>query len=136
MTRDQIPKSIHLGGHEIPVKLVKHVPGDEDEHVFGHYDPKTMTIRIRKDLRPSMMEEVFVHEVVEAINDIFELRLAHNKIQTLGVALHQALLCQSSTSETPSPSSKSPSEEASRPSRGSSGAWELDLDSGSDLDDY
>ncbi len=85
-------QSIRLGGHTIPVEQVDTVPGDDDEHVFGHYDPKTMSIQIRKDLSPSMAGEVFWHEVVEAINDMYELQLKHPKIQTLGVALHQVFL--------------------------------------------
>ncbi len=86
---NNLPSSVSLGGHTIPIGRVDTVPGDDDEHVFGLYDEKTMSIQIRKDLSPSMAGEVFWHEVVEAINDMYELRLPHPKIQTLGVALHQ-----------------------------------------------
>ncbi len=85
------PAAISLGGHIIPIIRVDEVPGEDDEHVFGLYDEKTMTIQIRKDLTPTMAGEVFWHEIIEAINDMYELKLPHPKIQTLGVALHQVV---------------------------------------------
>ena len=82
----KIPKTIHLAGHKIPV----HIDAGVDSDAVGQYHAAHNQIGIRSGIPQSAMEEVLFHEVVEAINHIYELNLPHAKIQTLGAALHQA----------------------------------------------
>lgn len=64
----------------------------DHEDCYGQFDPETIAISIDSTLTLAHQEEVFWHEVVEAIDCLYELELEHHKIQTLGVALHQVSL--------------------------------------------
>ncbi len=83
----KIPKSIKLGGHTIPVKKVKHLVTLAE--AYGTFSTGELLIRLDADMPPSHEAEVFWHECIEAIDFLFELKLEHRTIQTLGVALHQ-----------------------------------------------
>ena len=83
----RIPDSIQLGGHTITI----HFQDDlmEFSQAYGLFDPTSLKIVIDKNADPSIQNETFWHEVVEAICFFTEAELDHSKIQTFGVLLHQ-----------------------------------------------
>jgi hypothetical protein len=84
----KLPKHISLGGHQIKVEPQ---PGLSKLGECGHFEMGTLTIRIDTDMPETLVQETLLHEIVEAINALYELELAHRTIQILGTALHQAL---------------------------------------------
>lgn len=84
---NSIPRYIRLGGHIITILPVKNLITKQE--AFGMWDDGKMEIHIDAGLSLSLTWETFWHEVVEAINSTTEMELAHHKIQTMGLLLHQ-----------------------------------------------
>lgn len=84
----KIPRTITIAGHSIQVRLVSGLLTRHGN--CGHFMGTAMRIEIEKDMPQSLIEETFWHEVVEAGNWIYELKLPHRVIQILGVTMQQA----------------------------------------------
>ncbi len=85
--RIPIPEKFQLGSFDIHVKMVS---ADEILTV-GEYRGYSQTIRIDREMNENLLQGVFVHELIEAINDTYELGLEHPKIQVLSMALAQII---------------------------------------------
>ena len=78
----KIPTEIRIGAHLIPVRILsKQVSEDVDYR--GIWDGGKPEIKLVHELGGSMKQMVFIHECIEAMNDLFELELEHWKIMTL-----------------------------------------------------
>ncbi|EUJ53842.1 hypothetical protein [Listeria fleischmannii] len=56
----------------------------------GEYSPIEQVIRIASNLTKQQAAETFIHEILEAINNIYELGLDHDEqLCKLSVAIHQ-----------------------------------------------
>jgi hypothetical protein len=80
-----IPDKIKIGGRDIQVCQVDHLSDDEDR--WGEYNPRTGTIRIEAGIPQDMKEEVLLHEILEAISDIYGLKLKERQILTISAVL-------------------------------------------------
>lgn len=78
------PKSVKLGPHTVPIRYVPHV---EYGTAYGCFDPATLNISIDETIEGALLVETIIHEIIEAVNFLFELNLKHNKIQTLGLLI-------------------------------------------------
>lgn len=76
-------------GYEIPVKSVPDHLGSQN---MGQWSILKKHIIIDEALAPNVRDETVLHEVIEAINQICDLRLEHPKISTLSAVLHQVLV--------------------------------------------
>lgn len=85
----EIPDYLQIGGHSISVEITD---GVWEHEASGLYFPATKEIKIEERIDREAQEEVFIHEVIEAINSIYDLGVPHPVIQTLGIAIHQALV--------------------------------------------
>jgi len=81
----QIPKKIKIGGHILTVRF------SEDIGNMGEWHSAKQIIKLYKDNCQSQHEETLLHEIVEAINGLYEFNLPHDKIQILGAVLHQII---------------------------------------------
>lgn len=82
-----IPKKIKIGGHYVEVKI----SSVDTVGNMGGYNYGKQVIIIDKSVNESQTEETLLHEIVEAINLMYEFGLPHDKIQTLGCVLHQII---------------------------------------------
>lgn len=71
----------------------------EDEHLIanssrlGEYSPIEQKITLAKGLTEQQKNETLIHEILEVINSIYELNLAHDEqLCKLSVAIHQILV--------------------------------------------
>jgi len=85
----QIPELTTIGGHEIQIVYDEKL--DEYADCFGLFDATTCKITLDPAVGNSQLEETYIHELIEACNRLFDLKMDHQTIQTLGVGLHQAL---------------------------------------------
>lgn len=84
----KIKKSLRIGPHKIKVRF----DGPWlDEDSCGNFILDLLQISIASNLPPSLTIETYLHEIIEAINAIYELKMKHSSIQTMGVALLQVL---------------------------------------------
>ena len=91
----KIPKKIKICGQEIDVKQKRNYD-QYFQDSLGEWHQEKMTIFINQKLPAKLKEEVFCHEVVEAINSLFDLELDHWKIQVLGLVSHQVFFTEDS----------------------------------------
>lgn len=85
----EIPKILTIGPFEI--KVLKKKDLILERNSFGEYHPKLQEIWIDEGNNDQQEYETFIHEVVEAVNGIFNLQLEHDKIQVLSIGIAQAL---------------------------------------------
>ena len=84
----KIPKTIKILGH---IYKVETIAWAESDHNDGKCCFSTLTIALDDRLPRSRKEEVFLHEVFEAINHHLELELKHPQITALSEALYSVL---------------------------------------------
>jgi hypothetical protein len=85
-----VPDSIVLNGCYITVKKVKNMYRDYNR--YGEYSCFDMSINIDEDMSDQKQEVIFVHEVIEAIKDIYLMDdLKHEMIQPLAVAIYELI---------------------------------------------
>ena len=87
----KIPKKIQVGGKQIKIKLVH--PNQIDSG--GDFDEYWHLIRLRdekdKKYPKDKMEEALLHEIHEAINELFNLKLKHQTLTTMSEVLFQVM---------------------------------------------
>ena len=87
-----IPKTVKIGGYTVNVVYVQNmIP---DNAACGQYIPRTKTIQIDPSSCVDQQYATFIHEMIEAITEIYELPSLtnnHHDIVLLGEALHQIL---------------------------------------------
>lgn len=79
----KIPKKIKIGGYVVTV----HRKNMEARINLGEYHHFTQEIWLDEGLTEQCCEEVFIHEVLEAIKDIYSLDYDHGILNLIGVAL-------------------------------------------------
>lgn len=84
-----LPEKIKICGFDISVKMTKNIMTDRCSR--GEWHPRIQEIHIDPDHTEQQEQETFLHEVVESINDIYDLKLEHHIISLLGTSLHQFL---------------------------------------------
>jgi len=93
----KIPKKINILGTVYKVYFAKSIrkaikkyePPAKDVEMVGYCSTKYSVIIISKDLSEQTKETVFIHEILEAINDVLDLDMKHDNIDRLEVALYQ-----------------------------------------------
>lgn len=86
--KKSIPNSIRIGGITIPIHRddTMDVMG-EDVMTFGYYDVVGGDITIDDQLSDEIAYSIYIHEVIEAINDLYSIGLKHKQIEALERAL-------------------------------------------------
>ncbi len=81
---------LKIGGYEIFIV--------EDETILpndsriGEYSPFEQKIKLAKGMTKQQQTETLIHEILEAVNDIYELNLDHDEqLCKLSVVLHQII---------------------------------------------
>lgn len=82
----KIPCRIKLGGHEVAVEHRQTIV-NENEECLGLCLPEQLKILIKQGMPKSREKEVFIHEVIEMINSLFELEMNHGQINTLALEI-------------------------------------------------
>ena len=83
-----VPRSFCVAGHRFRVEYDNTITSSG---ACGMMLAQHLMIKIDPNQEQSIIEETFIHEMIEAINYIYELELDHPKIQTLGAAIHHAM---------------------------------------------
>lgn len=83
------PDKIKIGARVIQVREVDRLSDDEDR--WGDYNPRSGTIRIDAGIPADMKEETLLHEVLEAMNDIYGQHLTEAQVTVTAAVLHAVL---------------------------------------------
>lgn len=84
-----LPKKVKIGPYEIKVEVVENLAVDREHG--GEYSPRELKISLDSSLR-KRHGEILMHEIIEAINDIYNLSIKHEDMMVLGIALYQLLI--------------------------------------------
>jgi len=83
-------RKIKIAGYQVKVQESAHLL--DNYNCFGEYSPTTQTIKLDARLTRQQKEETLMHELLEAINSIYDLNLDHdNQLCKLSVVLHQVI---------------------------------------------
>lgn len=83
-------KQIKIAGYKISISESANLIANESR--IGEYSPFEQTIKIATGLTKQQEIETLIHEVLEAINDIYGLGLNHDEqLCKLSVAIHQII---------------------------------------------
>lgn len=90
-----ISRGIKVGGFDYTVDLSDKARRDlVADHDNGQCDCLNHTISIVNSLDPVMVSKIFIHEVIEAVNNVYcNDKIEHEKIQPLSFGIHQ--VCES-----------------------------------------
>lgn len=86
--------NIYLGPYPIRVKYIPDLKDDGGELVDGLWESEKETygcISIHAGQPPLKQFETLLHEVIEAIDHLYDLGLSHQSITTIGIGLAQTL---------------------------------------------
>lgn len=83
-----LPDKVRIGPYDIKVEVVENLAVDREHG--GEYSPRELEISLDSSLR-KRHGEILMHEIVEAINDIYNLSIKHEDMMVLGVTLYQVL---------------------------------------------
>lgn len=82
------PEALKIGGHTV---RVVQLPSWDLDGSTGELHVNDHVIKIARELPESMKEAVLLHEILEFIDNKFELGLEHRVIQCLEEMLYQVL---------------------------------------------
>ncbi len=82
-----IPDKIRIGAIEYDVQMCN----EKEIATVGIHTPYYSSIRLDGSINHDLMQVVFLHEIIEAINHQHELKLDHSQMSSLGSALAQVI---------------------------------------------
>lgn len=82
---------IKVAGYQVKIETDRNILANESR--LGEYSPFEQRIRLAEGLTVQQKSETLIHEILEAINDIYELGLEHDEqLCKLSVAIHQIMV--------------------------------------------
>jgi len=84
-----IPEKLKILGKYITVAKVDKI--DDDDNFLGMWKAAERRIELRADDDESDINEIFLHEIIECINDRCDLGLNHTKLSVLSEVLWQII---------------------------------------------
>jgi Zn-dependent peptidase ImmA (M78 family) len=84
----KIPRKINIAGYDITVKYGKKVFVNKEE-CFGFYDTESKQIVLAKGMSPARKREIFLHEFLHAIEDIYRISISEEGISCFAIGLAQ-----------------------------------------------
>jgi hypothetical protein len=86
----QIPKKVKIGGYEIKVCLADNLMVERGN--VGEYNPREQVISIDNATTTQQRQEVFIHEVLEAITSIYDIDFVdHKDLSNMAVVIYQVI---------------------------------------------
>ncbi len=82
-----IPNKVRIGAIEYDVQMC----GEKEIEHAGIHSPYYCQIRLDGSINHDLVQTVFLHEIIEAINHHHELGLNHSQMSSLGFVLAQVI---------------------------------------------
>jgi hypothetical protein len=82
----RLPKKIKVSGYMVSIRYGEKVFVNGDE-CFGHYDSNTKTITLAKGMSKVRKREVFLHEYLHFIEDIYRIKISEENIAAFSLGL-------------------------------------------------
>jgi hypothetical protein len=82
----RLPKKVIIAGHEITVRYARGLVDGEND-CWGLYKDSNHTIYIKSGMDSSRKQEIFLHEIIHAIDHIHVLNLSEKAVKILGIEI-------------------------------------------------
>lgn len=82
----KIPSKVKIGGHIYNISHVDNLIRDRDH--MGESCGDQLSIKIDKSLPKSVQQSVFIHEILEQFNFVYNIGLEHKQIYDLETAIY------------------------------------------------
>lgn len=86
----KLPKKVNISGYDITIKYAKKVVVNGDE-CYGVYDSSSKEIILSKGMSDARKREIFLHEFLHAIEDIYRIDITEDNISCFALGLSQLL---------------------------------------------
>ena len=87
----RLPKKMNLNGYDLKINHAKKVIVNGDP-CFGVYDPGHKTISLQKGMSPTQKKEVFLHEYIHFLEDIYRIKISEESVAFLSLGILKLLL--------------------------------------------
>jgi len=84
----ELPEQIEISGYICNIEIVKEIKVSR-KRCYGIYDAKTKTIYLDKNMDSTRMKEIFIHEFMHFLEDIYRLKFDDNYLSTLALGILQ-----------------------------------------------
>jgi len=83
----RLPRTLKISGYTLNIQYNKKVGKD----CYGEYDPNTKTIILVKGMTATRKKEIFIHEYMHFLEDIYRIKLTENNVSVLALGVLQLL---------------------------------------------
>ena len=82
----KIPNKINVSGYTLTVKYGKKILVNGVE-CFGVYNPNTKIISLTKGMSPTRKKEIFIHEYLHFLEDIYRIKISEEGVSSIALGL-------------------------------------------------
>lgn len=86
----RVPKKVHICGHEYAI-VYKNSLSLDGREAWGMMDPNKNIIYLRKSMPTTRKMEILLHEMIHAIEDIYNLNLSEIAVKQLALGVLSAI---------------------------------------------
>ena len=86
----RLPKSLDISGYTLKIEYRHKIIVDGHE-CFGVYEPAKKTIFLVKGMPPTKKKEIFLHEYLHFLEDIYRIHISHEGIASIALGFVQLL---------------------------------------------
>lgn len=87
----KIPKTINVSGYVLTIKQFKKIVVNSVE-CFGTYNPNDKTISLKIGMSPTQKKEIFIHEYLHFLEDIYRIKISEESIAFMAVGMLKLIL--------------------------------------------
>jgi len=85
----RLPKKIEISGYTLTIIYKDKIV--EGEECFGYYDSNKKQIALVKGMSPARKREIFIHEFMHFLEDIYRISITHEGITSIALGMIQLL---------------------------------------------
>lgn len=86
-----IPNTINILGKDFAINHAGNLRQPDGQMACGHMNVDDQVISLNPVYHKQNVESTLIHEILEAINELMKINLAHDQICQLETGLHQVL---------------------------------------------
>ncbi len=86
----RLPNKIEISGYTLKIKYKNKII-EEGKECFGTYDPENKTIELSKGMSPVRKQEIFLHEYIHFLEDIYRIEMVEDNVSALALGILQLI---------------------------------------------
>ena len=86
----RLPREIRISGYTLKIEYKKKIFVNGNE-CFGVYNPENKTVSLVKGMSPTRKKEIFLHEYIHFLEDIYRIDIAEDEVSSLALGILQII---------------------------------------------